>query len=62
MYYRFLPFKLDTAFMGLFFFSAGYYAKLVDIFSELPAKKVNLNILFMLIALGINIFFGAHLN
>jgi len=62
VYYRFLPFKLDTAFMGLFFFSIGYYAKLTDVFRELPVKKVNLNIFFILIALGINIFFGAYLN
>jgi len=62
VHYRFLPFKLDTAFMGLFFFSIGYYAKLTQIVKKLLTKKIYLNIFFMVIALGINIFFGAHLN
>lgn len=60
-HYRF-PFKIDTAFMGLFFFSLGYYAKLANFFSKILSSKKIINALLMLLVLGINIFFGPQLN
>lgn len=60
-HYR-LPFKIDTAFMGLFFFSLGYYARLVNFFSKVISSKRIINTLLMLLVLGINIFLGPQLN
>lgn len=57
-----LPFKLDTAFMGLFFFAIGYYVKYFKIFSKIFCKKPTDNFYFMIIALEVNIFFGLYLN
>jgi len=57
-----LPWKIDTAFMGLFFFSAGYYSKLLKLFSKIFSRSTYKNLVFAAISFIINLYIGIHLN
>lgn len=57
-----IPWKIDSAFMGFFFFSLGYYAKSSALILKIVSSTTLRKILFMTIALIINILFAIKLN
>jgi len=57
-----LPWMIDSAFMGFFFFSFGYYSKLLKIFSKFYSKSTYKNIVLGLLFLMINLYVSIRLN
>jgi acyltransferase len=60
--YKRFPWKIDTAFMGFFFFSLGYYSKVIKLFSIIFQKRIFLNIMSAIALFAVSVYFGAYLN